>query len=137
MRTSFVHRLHVVALMLASSSLHVGAFMLATFSPLAGPPLEARAAEQPSGAREIEIVVEGQYSPAQIVVSQGEQVRLKFVRKEWNGCTRELVFPGLGLRRELPTNKPVVVELPPLAPGEYEFRCGMNMIRGVVVVTAG
>jgi plastocyanin domain-containing protein len=86
--------------------------------------------------REIEIIVDGAYKPNRIEVHEGERVRLKFVRKEYNPCTSEVVFPKQNIRRELPPNLPVVIELPALAPGEYEFKCGMNMIRGTLVVTA-
>jgi len=30
----------------------------------------------------------------------------------------------------------VSIDLPALGPGENEFHCGMNMIHGVIVVTA-
>ncbi len=30
----------------------------------------------------------------------------------------------------------VLVDLPALESGEYEFRCGMNMVRGTIVVSA-
>ena len=63
-----------------------------------------------------------------------EHVQLKFVRKDSSDCTREVVFPALDIRRDLPYDQPVVVHLPALKPGEYEFRCGMNMIRGKIVV---
>lgn len=46
-----------------------------------------------------------------------------------------MVFPTLGLRKELPPDVPVVVDLGTPAAGEIPFQCGMNMIRGVVVVT--
>ena len=84
--------------------------------------------------REIEIVVEGTYKPARIKIQEGERVRLKFIRKEYNSCTREVIFPKLNIQRELPPNQPVIIDLPALAPGEYEFKCGMNMIKGAVVV---
>lgn len=84
--------------------------------------------------REIEIVVQGSYKPARIEIHEGERVRLKFVRKEYNSCTREVVFPKLNIKRELPPNQPVVIDLPALAPGEYEFKCGMNMIKGKITV---
>jgi plastocyanin domain-containing protein len=112
------------------------ALMLGTFTPLAGSPSFARGAEQAATIREIQIVVDGGYSPTRVDIKQGERVRLKFVRKDWNGCSRELVIPALELRRELPPNKAVTIDLPALAPGEYEFRCGMNMIRGTIVVSA-
>jgi mono/diheme cytochrome c family protein len=85
---------------------------------------------------EIEIVVEGGYKPARVEVGAGKPIRLKFIRREYGGCTREVVFPALNIRRELPPNRAVTVELPAnLAPGEYEFKCGMDMIRGTLVVT--
>jgi plastocyanin domain-containing protein len=86
--------------------------------------------------REIEVVVDGGYKPNRVEIHAGERVRLKFVRKDYSSCTREVVFPSLNIKRELPTNQPVVIELPALAAGEYEFRCGMNMIRGTLVVTS-
>lgn len=86
--------------------------------------------------REIEVVVEGAYKPQRIEIAEGEHVRLRFVRKDYGPCTREVVFPKLNIRRELPTGQPVTIDLPTLAPGEYAFKCGMNMIKGLLVVTA-
>ncbi len=88
----------------------------------------------PPAAREIEVVVDGGYRPDRIVLTEGERVRLKLVRRDYSPCTREVVFASLGIRRELPTDVPVLVELPALSAGEVEFRCGMNMLRGVIVV---
>ena len=110
------------------------ALILGAFVPLTA---HVRAASgQDALVREVELIVEGGYQPAKIIVKAGERVRLKFVRKEYTGCTRELVIPALELRRELPPNKPVLVDLPALSPGEYEFRCGMNMVRGAITVVA-
>ena len=69
-----------------------------------------------------------------IEAHEGERLRLKFVRKDYSSCTREVVFPTLNIRRELPTNQAVIIELPALVRGEIEFRCGMNMVRGTIVV---
>jgi len=84
--------------------------------------------------REIEIVVDGAYRPSRVEVSEGEHVRLVFVRRDYGPCTREVIFPALGIRRELPAGTRVVIDLGMLATGEYEFECGMRMIRGTVVV---
>jgi plastocyanin domain-containing protein len=94
-------------------------------------------AQSAPAVHEIEIVVDGGYKPSNITIRTGERVRLKFVRKEYSGCTREVVIPALELRKELPPNKPVFVDLPALSPGQYEFRCGMNMVRGSITVVAG
>jgi plastocyanin domain-containing protein len=93
-------------------------------------------AQEDAPVREIEVIVNGGYQPNRITIAEGERVRLRFVRHEYSSCTREVVFPGLGIRRELPPHRPVVIELPALRPGEYEFRCGMNMVRGTIIVEA-
>ena len=121
MRYPLLARLGCIAVMSATPALWLS-------------PSTAAVAAEESAVREIEIVVDGGYKPAQVEVRQGERVRLKFVRKEYAGCTREVVIPVLGIRRELPPNKVVTIDLPALAPGEYEFRCGMNMNRGTIVV---
>ena len=84
--------------------------------------------------REIEILVKGGYSPDRIEVFEGEHVQLRFLRKESSGCSREVVFPAFGIRKELPENTPVVIHLPAMKAGEYEFKCGMDMLRGKIVV---
>ena len=112
------------------------ALILSGFAPLVVAAAASLADSVNPPVREIEIVVEGGYKPPQVTVKAGERVRLKFIRKEYTGCTRELVIPALELRRELPANKPVLVDLPALAPGDYEFRCGMNMVRGAITVVA-
>lgn len=92
------------------------------------------AASSQEETREIEITVRRGYQPNRIEVFQGERVKLRFLRQESRDCSREVVFPALGIRRELPEGKPVVLQLPDLAPGEYEFKCGMDMIKGTLVV---
>lgn len=93
-----------------------------------------RANAQEPAVREIEIIVRGRYTPDRITVREGERVRLRFIRQESSSCTREVVFSSLNLRRELPPHHPVVIDLPALTPGEHEFHCGMNMVRGTIVV---
>jgi plastocyanin domain-containing protein len=107
---------------------------LASSLGIAGAPLAGATAQDTP--RVIEIDVEGGYHPNRIVIREGERVRLRFVRHEYSSCTREVVFPWLDLRRELPPHQPVIIDLPPMTAGEYEFRCGMNMIRGTIVVEA-
>jgi plastocyanin domain-containing protein len=44
-----------------------------------------------------------------------------------------VVFPSLGVKRALPLNEPVTIEVTP-ARGELAFACGMDMLKGTVVV---
>lgn len=106
-------------------------------SLLVAPAPQRALAQDAASVRVIEIVVDGGYEPSRIVIREGERVRLRFVRHEYSSCTREVVFPWLDLRRELPPHQPVVIDLPAMRAGEYEFRCGMNMVRGTIVVQAG
>ncbi len=103
-------------------------------------PLDAHAESPPPASAEaprlIEITVEGGYRPSRVVVQEGERVQLRFVRKEYTGCTLEVVFPTLGIRRTLPPNEAVVIDLGVPAAGEIPFHCGMNMIHGALVVQA-
>lgn len=82
------------------------------------------------------ITVRGGYSPAKVNARAGEPLRLVFDRQETSGCSAELLIPAFGVRQTLPAFESTGVEITPDAPGEYEFTCGMNMLRGSIVVEA-
>jgi plastocyanin domain-containing protein len=120
--------------MQTSTTLLLVALSLTTLGAATLWPTATRAEASPAPqVREIEVLVDGGYQPGRITVTAGERVRLRFIRRDHGPCTREVVFPGLDIRRELPIDVPVVVELPALTAGEHAFRCGMNMIRGTLV----
>lgn len=99
------------------------------------PAADVPAGEQPAPpVRTVEIVVRGGYHPDRVVAKADEPLSLRFVRKEYTGCTLEVVFPTLGIRRTLPPDEPVLIDLGKLPAGEVPFHCGMNMVHGVVVV---
>jgi plastocyanin domain-containing protein len=87
-----------------------------------------------SGVQQVTIDVEGGYSPSAIRVRRDAPVRLVFDRKETNPCSEELVIGSLGVRRFLEPFEKTTVELGPLAPGTYDFTCGMGMMHGRIVV---
>ena len=88
-----------------------------------------------SAARQIEVLVDGRFRPGWVGVQAGERVRLRFLRRDDSACTRKVIFPTLGIEKELPTGREVLVDLPELPVGEHPFTCGMDMVRGSVVVT--
>lgn len=94
-----------------------------------------RAVLTPSGRQEATVVVKGAYAPDVIVVRRGTPVRLTFLRQETAACSEEVVFPGFARRARLPEGEFVPVEFLPDRVGEFEFTCGMGMLRGKVVVT--
>jgi hypothetical protein len=74
------------------------------------------------------------YGPSRVTLRGGLPARLTFVRTSDKTCGTAVVFPSLKLRRELPLNQPVEIALTPQKTGEIQFVCGVNMLRGTVVV---
>lgn len=101
-----------------------------------GPQVAFSARVGRSGTQEVDIVVKGGYSPSKIEVQQGRPVRLNFLREETTSCTEQLIFEEFGIVRDLPVGQTVAVEFTPNEPGEYTFHCGMNMVRGRLIVTS-
>jgi len=81
----------------------------------------------------IEINAQG-YHPASVKLRRGVRARVTFVRTTDATCVREIVFPDLSVQRELPLNEPVVVSFTPKKRGSFTFVCGMNMMRGELIV---
>ncbi len=86
------------------------------------------------GVQEIKITVKGGYSPDVIVVKQGVPVRLDFYRDETASCTEQVVFGDFGIARDLPAFQTTSIEFTPDKAGEFTFACGMNMVRGKLIV---
>jgi plastocyanin domain-containing protein len=99
-----------------------------------GPKATAAAREGEAGVQEVEVEVRGGYTPDRIEVRQGRPVRLTFVRRESNPCTEQVILGDFGIARTLPEGEKVPVEFTPDKPGEFAFHCGMNMVRGTLVV---
>lgn len=113
-----------------------GSFFLRAERDRLGLPPPVAAELPPSGqsARvEIAVTKDG-FVPARVTVPAGQSITLVFTRTAEATCATEVVVSSLKLRKELPLNKPIVVEMPPQRSGEIGFACGMDMLRGAVVV---
>jgi hypothetical protein len=88
----------------------------------------------PAPAQQLEVTVEKGYRPARLTARAGSPLRVTFLRTETSGCSKEVVFPGLGIRRALPTGERVSIDLPPQAAGIVPFTCGMGMMKGGIEV---
>ena len=100
-----------------------------------GPKATTTARDDATGVQEVEVVVRGGYTPDRIEVRQGRPVRLTFLRQESNPCTEQIILGDFGISRTLPEGERVPVEFTPDKAGEFTFHCGMNMVRGKLVVT--
>ena len=87
-----------------------------------------------TGLQQVVIRVEGGYTPSRVQLRAGQPARLVFDRREDSSCSEEVVIPDLGIRRFLPAHQRTGVDLPAARAGEYEFTCGMGMLRGRLVV---
>ena len=86
------------------------------------------------GVQRVRITVKGGYSPDVVTVKQGHPVRLDFYRDETASCSEQVMFPDLGIARDLPAYQTTTIAFTPDEPGEFTWTCGMNMLRGKLVV---
>lgn len=83
----------------------------------------------------VDITVEGGYSPSVISIPRGKPTKITFLRKDPSSCLEEVVLPDFKIKKYLPLNERVTVEVNPKEAGEYKFSCGMNMFHGKLIVT--
>lgn len=81
----------------------------------------------------VELTDDG-YKPATLTLRKGVLARVTFVRRIADTCGTAIAVPEFGIHRDLPFNEPVVVEFTPAKTGTFKFTCGMDMLRGSLVV---
>jgi hypothetical protein len=87
----------------------------------------------PPGSVLVNISMVG-FDPASIDAKAGQPLKLAFFRPNAANCAREVVFPALGIRKELPPGETTVVDVTPPKSGTFGFACGMNMLKGQLIV---
>ena len=80
------------------------------------------------------IVDSGVYEPSVIYAKVGEEITLRFFRKDNNPCSEKVLFSGLDISADLPFNAPYDMTFTPDKKGEFEFACQMGMYRGKLIV---
>lgn len=83
----------------------------------------------------IDIVVDsGVYEPSVIHAKLGQEITLRFIRKDSNPCSEKVLFNDLDVNADLPIGEPYNLTFTPTEKGEYEFTCQMAMYRGKLIV---
>lgn len=82
----------------------------------------------------VDIIVEGGYTPNTISIPQGKTTKINFTRKDPSGCLEEVVLGDFKIKKYLPLNQKVTIEVTPKEKGEFVFACGMNMFKGKIIV---
>ncbi len=83
----------------------------------------------------VDILVDGGYQPEVISIPKGKTTKLNFLRKDSSACLEEVVLSDFKIRKYLPLNQKVTLEITPQKVGEFPFSCGMNMFHGKIKVT--
>lgn len=97
-------------------------------------PVDDMVGAAPSDVAQIVEITNAGYNPPSISIPAGQPFKLTFIRKTDETCGTEIVFPDLGIRAELPLNKPVTISVPAQPAGKtLNFTCPMDMLRGKAV----
>lgn len=85
-------------------------------------------------SKEVDITVDGGYNPEVISVPKNQTTKLNFIRKDPTDCLEEIVLGDFKIRKTLPLNQKVSIEITPKKAGEFMYSCGMNMYHGRIIV---
>lgn len=83
---------------------------------------------------EVDIKVSGGYSPEVISIPKGKTTKINFLRTDPTDCLSEVVLGDFKIKKQLPLNQKVSIEITPQKEGEFRFTCGMNMYHGKIIV---
>jgi hypothetical protein len=93
-----------------------------------------KAAKAVGSEQVIDLTVNGNYNPNYITAKAGLPLRIKIDHPSQGGCDGTLVFPDLGIRKDLaPASRDEIV-IGPAKAGTYRFTCGMGMLSGTLVL---
>lgn len=82
----------------------------------------------------IDIIVKGGYLPDVISVKKGKTVTLNFIRSDESSCLEEVILSDFKIKKYLPLNKKVGIQITPQKTGKFDFSCGMGMFHGKLIV---
>ena len=98
-------------------------------------PVAAPQAQAEKNLQTVSIEASGTgFKPDHVELKAGLPARLTFTRVTDQTCATEVIFPELKITKELPLNKPVTIEFTPPQAATLNFTCGMDMLRGKLVV---
>ena len=79
-------------------------------------------------------VTENGFEPAELAVVAGKPIRLTMTRETDQTCATAVVFASLKVKKLLPLNQPVTIDLPAQPKGRLDYACGMDMVKGALIV---
>ena len=85
-----------------------------------------------SGA--VDIIVDGGYTPNVISIPKGKTTTINFTRTDASSCLEEVILSAFKIRKYLPLQQKVTIEVTPEKSGTFPFECGMGMFHGKIIV---
>jgi plastocyanin domain-containing protein len=83
---------------------------------------------------ELTIDVAGTFTPASVTIPANTPMKLHFRRSDKPTCADEIVLTELNMRKKIAANETVTFDIPAQQTRTLNFACGMNMMKGTVVV---
>jgi plastocyanin domain-containing protein len=80
------------------------------------------------------IDVAGMYYPKSVTLKAAQPARIHFRRSDKPTCGDEIVIPDLNIRKKIAANETVTIDIPAQKARTLTFSCGMDMLRGTIVV---
>lgn len=74
------------------------------------------------------------FTPSSVELNKGKPATLAFTRTSEDTCATAVVFPEINLKKDLPMNTTVYVDVPTDSARTLKFTCGMGMYESSVVI---
>ncbi len=97
-------------------------------------PATSDTALQVASVKEQTIDVAGAFTPAAVTIPANTPMRLHFRRGDQPTCADEIVLPEMNMRKKIAANETVTFDIPAQQARTLNFTCGMDMMKGTVVV---
>ena len=83
----------------------------------------------------MQVTVDGKgFHPSHLELKKGGPGTLTFLRTTDSTCAKEVVFKELGIKKELPLNTPVKIDVPTDKDRDLTFACGMGMFESTLTI---
>ncbi len=91
-------------------------------------------ADVTNDVQEIDVDVNGGYSPEKVVLKKGVPAVLNFTRRDPSTCLDRVVFPILVSTASYQRGEKQAIDIDTSKPGEFQWACGMDMFHGKLII---